>query len=102
MMIISHAWRSYKSKLVKICRNQDTHLRKYKDVNQSTLLRRVSTCGGSDRRTNLTTTSATLVMLENRGSDNKGMKDWSSKVLKIRTTNSMDSWDHLCVLVLSR
>jgi hypothetical protein len=24
MMIISHAWRSYKSKLVKICRNQDT------------------------------------------------------------------------------
>jgi hypothetical protein len=32
MKIISHAWRSYKSKLVKIWRNQDTPIRKYKDV----------------------------------------------------------------------
>jgi hypothetical protein len=32
MKIISHAWRSYKSKLVKIIRNQDTPFRKYKDV----------------------------------------------------------------------
>jgi hypothetical protein len=32
MKIISHAWRSYKSKLVKIWRNQDTPFCKYKDV----------------------------------------------------------------------
>jgi hypothetical protein len=78
MKIISHAWRSYKSKLVKIWRNQDTPFRKYKDVtkkigrdllksvNQSTLSWRVSTCSGSDRRTSLTTTLATPVTLENR------------------------------------
>jgi hypothetical protein len=30
--IISHAWRSYKSKHVKIWRNQDTPFHKYKDV----------------------------------------------------------------------
>jgi hypothetical protein len=32
MKIISYAWRSYKSKLMKIRRNQDTPFRKYKDV----------------------------------------------------------------------
>jgi hypothetical protein len=30
--IISHAWRSYKSKLVNIWRDQDTPFRKYKDL----------------------------------------------------------------------
>jgi FMN phosphatase YigB (HAD superfamily) len=30
--IISHVWRSYKSKLVKIWRNHDTPFHKYKDV----------------------------------------------------------------------
>jgi hypothetical protein len=38
----------------------------------------------------LTTTSATPVMLENRGSGNKGMKDCPDKVLRIHTTNSGD------------
>jgi hypothetical protein len=61
----------------------------------------VSTWSGSDRRTGLTTTSATLVMLENRGSGNKRMKDWSSKILRIHMTISVDGWDHLCVLILS-
>jgi hypothetical protein len=32
MKIISHAWRSYKSKLVKIWRDQDTPFYKYKDL----------------------------------------------------------------------
>jgi hypothetical protein len=32
MKIISHTWRSYKSKLVKIWRYQDTSFCKYKDV----------------------------------------------------------------------
>jgi hypothetical protein len=32
MKIISHAWRSYKSKLIKIWRNWNTPFRKYKDV----------------------------------------------------------------------
>jgi hypothetical protein len=31
MKIISHAWRTYKSKLVKIWRDQDTPFHKYKD-----------------------------------------------------------------------
>jgi hypothetical protein len=44
MMIISHVWRSYKSKLVKICRNQDTHLRKYKDVTKEDWARFVEKC----------------------------------------------------------
>jgi hypothetical protein len=32
MKFISHAWRSYKSKLVKIWRDQDTTFRMYKDL----------------------------------------------------------------------
>jgi hypothetical protein len=32
MKIISHAWRTYKSKLVKIWRDQDTSIDKYKDL----------------------------------------------------------------------
>jgi hypothetical protein len=32
MKIISHAWRSYKTKLVKIWRSQDTPFHMYKDV----------------------------------------------------------------------
>jgi hypothetical protein len=61
----------------------------------------VSTCSGSDRRMNLATTSATPVLLENRGSGNKRMKDWPSKVLRIHITNYVDGWHHLYVLVLS-
>jgi hypothetical protein len=32
MKIISHVWRSYKSNLLKIWRDQDIPFRKYKDV----------------------------------------------------------------------
>jgi hypothetical protein len=32
MKIISHAWRSYKTKLVKIWRNQDTPFHTYNDL----------------------------------------------------------------------
>jgi hypothetical protein len=32
--IISHVWRSYKSKLVKIWRNQDTPFNMYKDLSE--------------------------------------------------------------------
>jgi hypothetical protein len=32
MKIITHAWRSYKSKLVKIWRDQDTPFHKYRDL----------------------------------------------------------------------
>jgi hypothetical protein len=72
-----------------------------KSVNQSNLPWRVCTYSGSDHRMSLTTTLATPVMLENRGSGNKRMNDWPSKVLRIHMTNSVDDWDHLCVLVLS-
>jgi hypothetical protein len=34
MKIISHAWRSYKSKLVKIWRDQDTPFDTYKDLSE--------------------------------------------------------------------
>jgi hypothetical protein len=44
MKIISHAWRSYKSKLVKIWRNQDTPFRKYKDVTKEDWVRFVEKC----------------------------------------------------------
>jgi hypothetical protein len=49
----------------------------------------------------LTTTLATLVMLKNKGSDNKRMKDWPSKILRIHMTSFVDGWHHLCMLVLS-
>jgi hypothetical protein len=44
MKIISHAWRSYKSKLVKIWRNQDTPFCKYKDVTKEDWVRFVEKC----------------------------------------------------------
>jgi hypothetical protein len=99
MKIISHAWRTYKSKLVKIWRDQDTpsistktrHKKIGRDLlkgaNQSTLVPIISTCSGSDRITSLTTTLTTPVMSENRGSDKTRMKDCPSKVLTIYTTN---------------
>jgi hypothetical protein len=74
MKIISHAWRSYKSKLVKIWKTRTppsistmicqkkTGRDLLKSVNQRTLSRTVNTCSGSDRRTSLTTTLATLVL----------------------------------------
>jgi hypothetical protein len=70
-------------------------------ANWRTLLQTVSTCIGSDHRMNLTTTSATPVMLENKGSGNMRMIDWLSKVLTIHMKNSIDGWHQLCVLVLS-
>jgi hypothetical protein len=39
MKIISHAWRSYKSKLVKIWRNQDTPFNTYKDLSEEDWVR---------------------------------------------------------------
>jgi hypothetical protein len=45
MKMISHAWRSYKSKLVNIWRNQDTLFCKYKDVTKEDCARFVEKCG---------------------------------------------------------
>jgi hypothetical protein len=44
MKIIFHGWRSYKSKLVKIWRNQDTPFLKYKDVTKEDCARFVEKC----------------------------------------------------------
>jgi hypothetical protein len=42
--IISHAWRSYKSKLVKIWRNQDTPFARYKYFSEEDWSRFVEKC----------------------------------------------------------
>jgi hypothetical protein len=44
MKIISHAWRSYKSMLLKIWRDQDTPFHKYKDVTKEDWVRFVEKC----------------------------------------------------------
>jgi hypothetical protein len=44
MKIISHAWRSYKSKLVKIWRDLDTPFDKYKDLSKEDWGRFVEKC----------------------------------------------------------
>jgi hypothetical protein len=44
MKIISHAWRSYKSKLVKIWRNHDTPFHTYKDVTEEDCVSFVEKC----------------------------------------------------------
>jgi hypothetical protein len=44
MKIISHAWRSYKSKLVKIWRNQHTPFATYKDLPEEDWSRFVEKC----------------------------------------------------------
>jgi hypothetical protein len=44
MKIISHACRSYKSKLVKIWRNKDNPFRKYKDLKEEDWARFVEKC----------------------------------------------------------
>jgi hypothetical protein len=45
MKIISHAWRSYKSKLVKIWRNQNTPFDTYKDLLEEHWMRFIEKCG---------------------------------------------------------
>jgi hypothetical protein len=44
MKIISHAWRSNKSKLVKICRNHDTSFHTYNDLTEEDWVRFVEKC----------------------------------------------------------
>jgi hypothetical protein len=44
MKIISHAWRSNKSKLVKIWRNHDTPINTYKDLSEEDWARFVEKC----------------------------------------------------------
>jgi hypothetical protein len=44
MKIISYAWRSYKSKLVKIWKDQDTPFDKYKDLSKQDWARFVEKC----------------------------------------------------------
>jgi hypothetical protein len=44
MKIISHAWRIYKSKLVKIWRDQNTPFDKYKDLSKEDWARFVKKC----------------------------------------------------------
>jgi hypothetical protein len=44
MKIISHAWRSYKSKLVKIWRNHDTPFCMYNDVTEEDYARFIEKC----------------------------------------------------------
>jgi hypothetical protein len=44
MNIISNAWRSYKSKLVTIWRNQDTPFATYKDLSEEDWSRFVEKC----------------------------------------------------------
>jgi hypothetical protein len=44
MKIISHAWRTYKSQLMKIWRNQDTPFNTYKDLSEEDWVRFVEKC----------------------------------------------------------
>jgi hypothetical protein len=44
MKIISHAWRRYKSKLMKIWRDQNTPFRKYKYLSKEDWVRFVGKC----------------------------------------------------------
>jgi hypothetical protein len=44
MKIISHAWRRYKRKLVKIWRDQDTPFHKYKDLTKDDWVRFIEKC----------------------------------------------------------
>jgi hypothetical protein len=44
MKIISHAWRSYKSKLVKIWREKNSPFRKYKDLKEEVCARFIEKC----------------------------------------------------------
>jgi hypothetical protein len=52
MKIISHAWRSYKSKLMKIWRDQDTPFDKYKDLSKEDWVRFVEKCKSEHFGTN--------------------------------------------------
>jgi hypothetical protein len=52
MKIISHAWRSYKSKLVKIWRDQDTPFDEYKDLSKEDWVRFIEKCESENFATN--------------------------------------------------
>jgi hypothetical protein len=52
MKIISHVWRSYKSKLVNIWREKDSPLRKYKELREEDWARFVEKCESENFATN--------------------------------------------------
>jgi hypothetical protein len=102
MKVISHAWRTYKSRLVKHWRNKTNPFSTYEELREEDWEGVVAKyeledfavnsqyMRWLDRRTNLTTTSTTLVMPENRGIGNKRMENRLSGVSRIHMTNSTD------------
>jgi hypothetical protein len=113
MKIISHAWRSYKTKLVKLWRKKDSSFCTYKELREEDWMIFVEKCESE----NFVTNSQYMQWLRsqnkldhnlnntgyagNRGSGNKRMKHWLNKFLRIHMTNSVNGWHHLYVLVLS-
>jgi hypothetical protein len=98
---------------VKIWREKDSPFCKCKELREEDRAQFVEKCELENFATNsqymqwlrsqngFATTSVTPVMSENRGSGNKRMKDWPSKILRIHMTNFVDDLHHLCMLVLS-
>jgi hypothetical protein len=102
MKIIFHAWRTYKSIHVKHWRNKMNPFSMYKDLREEDWDIFLAKCEAEDFVTNsqymqwlqsqnkldhhLSNTS----YAKNRGSGNRRMTDWPSKVLRIHMTNFVD------------
>jgi hypothetical protein len=80
MKIISHAWRSYKSKHVKIWRDQDTPFDKYKDLSKEDWVRFVEKCESE----NFTINSQCMQWLQsqNKFDHHLGNTDYAGKQRK--------------------
>jgi hypothetical protein len=113
MKMISHAWRSYKSKLVNIWRNQDTPFCKYKDVTKEDWARFVQKCGSE----HLAMESQYIQCLRSQNEHDHHLgntgyvekeRKWQPEDERLaqqgpenHMTNSVVGWDHLCVLIVS-
>jgi hypothetical protein len=102
MKIISHAWRTYKSRFVKCWRKKMNPFNTYKELREEDWERFVAKCESKDfvvkseymqwlrLQKSLITPTTAPVMLENRGSGNRRMTNWPKNVLIIHMRNSVD------------
>jgi hypothetical protein len=102
MKIISHAWRIYKSKLVKIWRDQNTPFDKYKDLSKEDWARFIKKCESESFAANreymqwLRSQNELDHHLDNTTYAKKRRK-WQQEDERL----AQHGWDHLCMLVLS-
>ena len=110
MKIISHTWRTYKSRLVKCLKEDQNPFEKFKELKEEDWEQFVDKC----KSTQFSVESEYMQWLRSqnelnhhlgptgyagkKASGSKRMREWPSRVLRIPMPHSLDGWHHICVL----